>query len=128
MTLEGNNNDLQYEGLTPQVQVLGYNAGLLSPERAFLCAHATRCAKCCNDSCCDRCNQLSTQKALGSAALLRKEPSLLCDRSIFLKNKPSLTLFKGKVTDVNGKIAIFAPYNLRRSNFSVNIIFNFKTI
>jgi hypothetical protein len=24
MTLEGNNNDLQYEGLTPQVQVFGY--------------------------------------------------------------------------------------------------------
>ena len=35
-------------------------------------------------------------------------------------NKPSLTLFKGRVTDVNGKIAIFAPYNLRRSNFYRN--------
>jgi len=26
---------LQYEGLTPQVQVLGFNAGLLSPKRTF---------------------------------------------------------------------------------------------
>ena len=30
---------LQYEGRTPQVQVFGYNAGLLSPERAYSRSH-----------------------------------------------------------------------------------------
>ena len=59
MTLEGNNNDLQYEGRIPQVQVFGYNAGLLSPERAFLYAHATRCAKRCYDCCRYRCYNLN---------------------------------------------------------------------
>ena len=49
---------LQYEGRTPQVQAFGFNAGLLSPERAFLCAHATRCAKRCYDCCCYRCDDL----------------------------------------------------------------------
>jgi len=50
---------LQYEGRTPQVQVFGFNAGLLSPERAFLCAHATRCAKRCHDGCRYRCYNLN---------------------------------------------------------------------
>jgi len=64
-----NKNDLQYEGRarlcrlarprTPQVQVFGYNAGLLSPERAFLYAHATRCAKRCYDCCRYRCYNLN---------------------------------------------------------------------
>ena len=53
------NASLQYEGRTPQVQVFGYNAGLLSPERAFLCAHATRCAKRCYDCCRYRCYNLN---------------------------------------------------------------------
>jgi len=59
---------LQYEGRrsasplglskNPQVQVFGFNAGLLSPERAFLYAHATRCAKRCHDCCRYRCDDL----------------------------------------------------------------------